>query len=112
MTGRADSMTYGAQNFAEYLAAYRAQAAVTASPILTNAEVLALDKDQFITIHEESVKLQYLGDDALGDPVWRFGTVIVLQDLTVQLAALVAAGSLKVIPGAEAAYSLMPSLRS
>ena len=99
------------QTFAEYLAAYRAKATVTASPALTNAETLALVKDENIKMHGAVVFYEYLGDDAAGDPVYRLGTTILLQDVAGQLAANVASGALSKIPGAKAAYDPNPSLR-
>ncbi len=107
---RADSQTYGPTNFTEYLAALRARADVAASPTLSNSEVLALVKDEHIKQHEMAVAYQYIGDDSNGDPVWRLGTQILLQDITAQLAANTVSGYIKKIPGAEASYSANPSI--
>jgi hypothetical protein len=104
------------QTFAEYLDGYRAKATVTATPALTNAEVLALVKDEDIRQHGAFVLYQFIGDDgASGDatkpPVYRLGTQVLLQDVKTQLDALVAAGSISKVPGANTAYSANPSLR-
>lgn len=100
-----------AESFAEYLARYRAKADVAASPALSNEEVRVLCLEQHVKIHESSIHYQYLGDDANGAPVYRLGTCIILQDISVQLAALVTARSLGVVPGAQTSYTMNPSIR-
>lgn len=99
------------QTFAEYLARYRTKASVLASPVLTNEQVRVLVMEQDLAQHGQSVKYQFLGDDAAGDPVYRLGTVIVLQNLDAQLNVLVTARSISEVPGFDRAFSANPSLR-
>jgi hypothetical protein len=106
-----DSMTFGPKNMTEYLAAKRAAASVAASPSLTNDEVLALVTSEYVKLGSSAVEFQYLGDDGSGDPVFKLGTAIVLQNISTQLTALVDAGSIVQIPGANLAYSVNPHLR-
>lgn len=99
------------KTFAEYLAEYRSRASIPATPVLTNEQVRVLVVEQDVAQHGQSVKYQFIGDDAAGDPVYRLGTLIVLQDLSAQLDALVAAHSIHEIPGFARAFSANPSLR-
>ena len=99
------------RTFGEYLDNLRAQSAVSASPVLTNAQTLALVQTQYIAGHEVAVAFQRLDGGDHGPAVYRLGTVIVLQDLTTQLNALVASRDIRSVPGREKAYSCNPSLR-
>ncbi len=106
-----DSMTHGPKSFADYLTAKRAAATVAASPSLSNAEVLAYVKDEYIKMAGSVVEYQYLGDDGSGDPVYKLGSIILLQNIKTQLDALVTAGSLTAVPGTNLGYSPNPHLR-
>ena len=108
---RGDVMQYDDKTFAGYLAALRAQAIYAANDTVSNATVLALVQSEQLASGLDSVKYQYLGDDANGDPVFRLGTKISLQDLKSKLDALVAAGSLKTVAGADFAYTAVPGIR-
>lgn len=99
------------QTFAEYLAGYRLRADKLATPVLTNEETRVLCLEQNSILHGRAMAYQYIGDDAAGAPVYRLGTCILLQDISVQLTALETAGTIRRIAGADAAYSTNLSLR-
>jgi hypothetical protein len=100
-----------AESFTDYLARYRAKADVLAAASLTDAIVLGYVKDQDLAQHGSAVAYEFLGDDTAGAPVYRLGTLIILQDIQAHLDALVAARSITKVGGAKAAYSANPSLR-
>jgi hypothetical protein len=104
-----------AETFSEYLDRYRGRADVLAGAALTDALVLGYVQGQDIQQHGASVAYQFIGNDApggvAGDPVYRLGTLIFLQDIQAHLDALVVAHSISKIPGAATAYSCNPSLR-
>jgi hypothetical protein len=100
------------ETYAEYLARYRAKADVAASPTLSNDELEVLMLKEHAKVHGTSLHFQYIGDDGAGAPVWRLGTLVLLQDVTTQLAALEDAGSITKIPGTtDPSYSMNPSIR-
>jgi hypothetical protein len=99
-------------SFAEYLVEKRARAAVAASPALENAEVLLLMLKEHANIHGSALHYQYIGDDSAGAAVWKLGTQFLLQDISVQLAALIDAGSISQVAGTnDPSYSVNPHLR-
>ncbi len=106
-----DAMTYEATNMTDYLAGLRTDADVAASPTLSNSEVLTYIRAEALKLGGSAVNYETLGDDSNGARVYRLGTLILLQDISTQLAALVTASSIRKIPGAAYAYSCNPHLR-